>query len=101
VSAVLAIVTYLMYAMSAHVEELFGPRSLGFAFLSPLVLVAVHRFYRRASAGRSDSPFRALRDDPVVLATVALFAAGVLAMMYVPGLDDVFNGLVVEDLKKE
>ena len=83
-----------MYAMSDHVGELFGPRSLGFAFLSPLVLITVHRFYRRASTGRSDSPFAALRDDPVVLATVILFGAGVLAMMYVPGLDEVFGGLV-------
>ena len=97
VSAVLAIVTYLMYATSAHVGHLFGPRSLGFAVLSPLVLITVHRFYRRASQGTSDSPLSALREDRAVAVSVLLFVAGVIAMLYVPALDEVFRSLLTTD----
>jgi len=94
VSAVLAIVTYLMYALSDHAWELFGSRSIGFALLSPVVMITIHRFYRRASRGTSDSPLAALIEDRVVLICVLLFAAGVLASLYIPvvqtALDHVF-----------
>jgi 4-hydroxybenzoate polyprenyltransferase len=83
-SAVLAIVTYLMYALSEHAWALFGSRATGFALLSPLVMVAIHRFYRRASRGTSDSPLSALREDRAVLAAVTLFAAGTLVILFVP-----------------
>ena len=84
VSAVVAIVTYLMYALSEHARSLFGSRAIGFALLSPLVMITIHRFYRRASRGMSDSPLTALREDRVVLSTILLFGAGVLATLYVP-----------------
>ncbi len=95
VSAVVAIVTYLMYAFSEHAHILFGPRATGFAMLSPLVMIAIHRFYRRARRGASDSPLAALREDRVVLATVALFAAGVLATLYVPFVKQVLERLFI------
>jgi 4-hydroxybenzoate polyprenyltransferase len=91
VSAVLAIVTYLMYALSEHAWELFGSRSIGFALLSPVVMITIHRFYRRASRGTSDSPLAALIEDRVVLICVLLFAAGVLASLYVPYVQDIFD----------
>jgi 4-hydroxybenzoate polyprenyltransferase len=84
VSAVLAIVTYLMYALSDHAMAIFGSRALGFALLTPLVMIAIHRFYRRATEGTSDSPLAALRDDRIVLAAVILFSAGVLVSLFVP-----------------
>jgi 4-hydroxybenzoate polyprenyltransferase len=83
-SAVLAIVTYLMYALSEHAWVQFGSRATGFALLSPLVMIAVHRFYRRASRGMSDSPLAALREDRAVLASVTLFAVGTLVILFVP-----------------
>jgi 4-hydroxybenzoate polyprenyltransferase len=84
VSAVVAIVTYLMYALSPHAWTLFGAKSFGFALLSPLVMITIHRFYRRASRGTSDSPLAALLEDRVVLASVVLFSAGVVVTLYVP-----------------
>lgn len=95
VSAVLAIVTYLMYALSDHAWSIFGSRSMGFALLSPLVMIAIHRFYRRASRGASDSPLEALRTDRTVAASVVLFAAGVLASLYVPQVQQVLDGLFI------
>jgi len=94
VSAVLAIVTYLMYALSPHAQALFASRAIGFALLSPLVMIAIHRFFRRASRGSSDSPLAALREDRTVLVTVLLFSVGVIVTLYVPAvqvaLDRVF-----------
>ena len=95
VSAVLAIVTYLMYALSGHAQTLFGSRSLGFALLSPLVLIAIHRFYRRASTGTSDSALTALREDRGVLVSVVLYGAGVLATLYLPFVGDILEKLFV------
>ncbi len=89
VSAVVAIVTYLMYALSEHARSLFGSRAIGFALLSPLVMITIHRFYRRASRGMSDSPLTALREDRVVLSTILLFGAGVLATLYVPQVESI------------
>src|SRR5579864_9186645 len=50
-TAVLAVMTYLMYALSEHTEQIFHSSSIGigFAILTPLVVIAIHRFYRRAS----------------------------------------------------
>ena len=95
VSAVLAIVTYLMYALSSHAHAIFGPRSMGFALLSPLVLIAIHRFYRRASTGTSDSALAALREDRGVQASVVLYAAGVLATLYLPFVESILEKLFV------
>lgn len=95
VSAVLAIVTYLMYALSGHAQTIFGSRSMGFALLSPLVLIAIHRFYRRASTGTSDSALAALREDRGVLVSVVLYGAGVLATLYLPFVGDILEKLFV------
>lgn len=84
VTAVLAIMNYLMYALSEQTRELFGPGSIGFALLTPLVVIAIHRFYRRASLGWSDRPMEAIVRDRAVRACVLLFAAGVLVSIYVP-----------------
>ncbi|MHC4992585.1 MAG: UbiA prenyltransferase family protein, partial [Planctomycetota bacterium] len=87
VSATLSVVTFLMYALSDHAQSIFGTRALGFALLTPLVVIAIHRFYARASKGRSDSPLRALVEDRAVLASIVLFAAGTFATLYAPGVD--------------
>ena len=93
VSAVLAVVTYLMYALSEHAWALFGPRSLGFALLSPLVLIAIHRLYRRATKGTSDNPLTALLEDKAVLASVMLFIIGTLITLYVPAAQQLLESL--------
>ncbi len=95
VSAVLAVVTYLMYALSSHAWALFGSRSIGFAVLSPLVLITIHRFYRRASRGRADSPLSALLEDRTVLVSVVLFVVGVLMSLYVPFVQDILEHVFV------
>ena len=95
VSAVLAVVTYLMYALSGHAWAIFGARSLGFALLSPLVLITIHRFYRRASTGTSDSPLAALREDRVVLVSILLYGLGVLATLYLPFVERILKELFV------
>lgn len=82
VSAVLAVVAYLMYTLSDWAWERFGAGSFGLALLTPLVLIAIHRFYRRASKGTSDSPLAALRQDRAVLVSVVLFVLGVLGSLY-------------------
>jgi 4-hydroxybenzoate polyprenyltransferase len=87
VSAGLTIVTYLMYALSQHTRTLFGPRALGFALLSPLVVIAIYRFYRRSLAGRSDRPLDAFFEDRGIRLCGILFAAGVLITLYAPGVD--------------
>ena len=95
ISAVLAVVAYLMYALSSHAWELFGARALGLALLSPLVLIAIHRFYRRARQGTSDSPLSALRQDRAVLAAVVLFVLGVFASLYLDFVQTILEKLFV------
>lgn len=82
VTGVLAVMTYLMYALSEQTRELFGSGSIGFALLTPLVVIAIHRFYRRASLGWSDRPMEAIVRDRAVRACVMLFALGVLVSIY-------------------
>lgn len=95
ISAVLAVVAYLMYTLSSHAWELFGARALGLALLSPLVLIAIHRFYRRARQGTSDSPLSALRQDRAVLAAVVLFVLGVFASLYLDFVQTILEELFV------
>ena len=95
ISAVLAVVAYLMYTLSSHAWELFGARALGLALLSPLVLIAIHRFYRRARQGTSDSPLSALRHDRAVLAAVVLFVLGVFASLYLDFVQTILETLFV------
>lgn len=95
VSAVLSLVTYLMYALSSHAWHLFQSRSIGFALLSPLVLITIHRFYRRASRGRSDSPLGALVEDRTVLVAVLMFGCGVLAILLLAPVERLLDALFV------
>ncbi len=84
ISATLAIATYLMYTLSPHAAEQFGPRAMGLALLTPLVVIAIYRFYRRALLGRSDRPVDALFEDPGVRLASILFALGTVASLYLP-----------------
>jgi len=91
VSAVVTVLMYLSYTLSAHTWQLYGPRAYGLAMLTPLVLLAIHRFWRRANDGSSDSPLDALRSDRIVLASIVLFFALLGVVMFVPAADDVLN----------
>ncbi len=91
VSASLAMVAYLVYAMSDHAYELFGTRAFGFALLSPLVLIAIHRFYRVSSEGRIDSPLDAMLRDAVLAIAVLLFGIGILLVLYVPQIQELLG----------
>ena len=95
VSAVLAVVAYLMYTLSDWTWGRFGTGAWGLALLTPLVLIAIHRFYRRASKGASDSPLAALRQDRAVLASVVLFVIGVLASLYLEFVQTILDTLFV------
>lgn len=93
VSAVLAVVAYLMYTLSDWAWGRFGAGTFGLALLTPLVLIAIHRFYRRASKGMSDSPLAALRQDRAVLVSVVLFVLGVLGSLYLEIVPEVLDTL--------
>lgn len=91
VSGGLTVLMYLMYTLSAHAQGIFGGRSFGLALLTPIVLIVVHRFYRRAMQGLSDSPLDAIRSDPIVAGATALFALGVYATLYVTGVEEILR----------
>ena len=91
VSAVVTVLMYLSYTLSAHTWQLYGPRAYGLAMLTPLVLLAIHRFWRRANDGSSDSPLDALRTDRVVLASIALFFALLGVVLFVPAAADALD----------
>ncbi len=84
VGGVMTIMMFLMYALSEHARAIFGVRALGFAILSPFVVVVIHRFYRRANLGLSDSPLETLTQDRSVLIAVACFVLGTIATLFVP-----------------
>ena len=94
-SAALATTTYLMYALSPHAESLFGPRAMGFALLSPLVVVTIYRFYLRATVGLSDRPLDALVEDRVIQLSVVLYGVGTVASLYAPYVDQFFQRLLI------
>lgn len=100
-SAVLSVVTFLMYALSEHAWAQFGSRATGFGMLSPLVMIAIHRFYRRASRGLSDSPLAALREDRAVLASVSLFAVSTLVILFVPAVQSALDMVFVAGMGAE
>ena len=95
VSATMTTLMYLMYALSSHARGIFGVRALGLALLTPLVLLVVYRFWRRAAEGRSDSPLSALIEDPLVRFGIAGFAAGAWAVLYVPGVQAVLERVLL------
>ena len=86
-SFVLSTMMYVTYALSSHASEIFGARAMGFALLTPLVLIVMHRFYRNASEGRSDSPLVAILSDRIIQLGSFLFAAGIVVCLYVPGVE--------------
>lgn len=93
ISAVLAVMTFLMYSLSEHTWSIFGVRALGFALLTPFVLIALFRFFRRADAGLSVSPLEAVLHDRAILAAVVLFSAGVFATLYAPRVDELLEAV--------
>ncbi|MDG2030381.1 MAG: UbiA prenyltransferase family protein [Phycisphaerales bacterium] len=95
VSAVLSVMMYLTYALSPHARELFGVGASGIALLSPFVLIVMHRFYRRASEGLSDSPLQALVSDRMVQIGVFFFFAGVIACLYSPMVRGLLEKLLI------
>jgi 4-hydroxybenzoate polyprenyltransferase len=97
VSAVLAIMTYVMYTLSPHAISIFGPRAVGLALLTPLVFIAMHRFYQRAMQGRSDSPLDALIEDRAVLVSIVVFAVGTIVTLYVPAVAELLTSLFYAD----
>jgi 4-hydroxybenzoate polyprenyltransferase len=84
VTGTAAMMSYVVYALSAHAREIFGIRAVGFALLSPLVFIVVHRLYLRANLGKADSPVTAILADRSALLSTVLFVAGVLAALYWP-----------------
>jgi L-asparagine transporter-like permease len=84
ISAVMTVSMYLSYTLSDHAWTLFGSRATGLALLTPFVLVAIHRFWRRANEGSSDSPLEALRSDRVVLVSIMLFMALLGVVLFAP-----------------
>jgi len=85
------VTAYVAYTLSDHTVSLFGPAAIGFALLTPLVVIAVFRFYRRALQGRSDRPLDALIEDRAIQASTLLFVAGILLALYVPGVGELLN----------
>ena len=99
VSAVLSVMMYLTYTLSVHAYSVFGVRAAGLAALSPLVIIVIHRFYRRANLGLSDSPLRAILDDRVVQIGTVLYIGGVIAVLYVPMVDRALQALLVSPME--
>lgn len=95
VSAVLGIMMYLTYALSQHAATLFGAGASGIALLTPLVLIVMHRFYRRADEGLSDSPLHAIVSDRIVQGGVVLYFVGVIACLYSSAVRDLLTRLLV------
>ena len=82
VSGALAVATYLAYTLSNHAQVIFGYKALLFALLSPLVIVAMQRLYRRARQGCSDRPLDAFTQDAGFRMSVLLFVAITILMLY-------------------
>lgn len=98
ISGTLTVLMYLMYSLSFHAQQLFGVRAVGFAMLTPLVLIVVHRFFRRANEALSDSPLSALTEDRSVAVAVGLFIIGVVVTLYVPQVQSLLGDLFLTDL---
>ena len=98
-SGVTVVLSWVLYGLSSHAVSLFEGRAAGFALLTPFVLIVVHRFYRRANQGERDSPLAAMREDRVILASLFLFTAGLLACLYVPAVEDLLSRLIFPDAR--
>jgi hypothetical protein len=86
-----------LYSLSPHAQAVFGIRAVGFAILTPLVLIVVHRFYRRSQQGKSESPLAAFLEDRVIAVCMVLFVIGVLASLYVPWVESSLLRLIYVD----
>ena len=95
-SAVMTVSMYLSYTLSDHAWTLFGPRATGLALLTPLVLVAIHRFWRRANEGSSDSPLDALRSDPVVLSAILCFVGLLGVVLFAPQAGSILEAIFLQ-----
>ena len=96
VSGVLTISMYLSYALSDHAAALFGARATGIALLAPLVVVAIHRFWRRAHEGSSDSPLEALRSDRVLLSVIVAYLALLACILFAPPASEVLGTVFLQ-----
>ncbi|MEC9157848.1 MAG: UbiA prenyltransferase family protein [Planctomycetota bacterium] len=96
VSGVMSLMMYLSYSLSVHAFTVFGPRAIGFALLSPLVLIVIHRFYRLANEGRSDSPFATITSDLTMQLGAVLFLVGIGLCLYVPAVEGVLSDLLIQ-----
>lgn len=96
-SGTLTVLMYMLYTLSSHAQGIFGVRAVGLALLTPLVLVVVHRFFRRANEGMSDSPLAALLEDRAVAAAIGLWIVGALASLYSPAVAGVLSDLFLVD----
>ena len=95
VSGVMCLMMYLTYSLSDHAYAIFGARSIGFAILTPLVLIVVHRFYRRANQGDSDSPYAAITEDRTIQFGTFLFLVGIILSLYVPAVERLLSDLLL------
>jgi len=97
ISAVMTALMYLSYTLSDHAQSLFGARATGLALLTPLVLIAIHRFWRRAHDGSSDSPLEALRSDGIVLSAILLFVGLLGVVLFVPQAAEVLDSVFLSN----
>ena len=95
VSGVMCLMMYLTYSLSDHAYSIFGARSVGFAMLTPVVLIVVHRFYRRANRGDSESPYAAITRDRTIQFGTFLFVVGILLSLYVPAVERLLSDLLL------
>ena len=96
-SGVSVVIAWVLYTLSAHAHSIFGIRAAGFAILTPLVFIVVHRFYRRSQQGRSESPLAAFIEDRTIAVSLVLFAAGVVSCLYVPWVEIGLDRLIFVD----
>jgi 4-hydroxybenzoate polyprenyltransferase len=95
VSGSLVLMVYLMYTLSPLADRLYGARAMGLALLTPLVMIAIHRFYRRANLGLSDAPLETLRTDRTLLVTIAAYVAGTLLVLQWPPAESLLQRLLL------
>jgi 4-hydroxybenzoate polyprenyltransferase len=85
--AVLAVATtgaYMVYTRTQHASELFGGGQL--VFTVPFVAFGVYRFIRIVTrTDRADSPTDSMLHDPAFVANLILYAATVVAIIYLTG----------------